>query len=286
MADYWIKLYTEIVDDPKMALLPDRLWRRTIELFLVAKKVNKGGELPATREIAWLLRLTDVDELEGELEEIENLGIIERIDQGWYVVNFAKRQEAVPDAERQRQSRQRRMRDEYHQSMSRNVTSNDDTSVTNCDGEAEEEAEAEKEAEEESEAEAEGTSRRAPVRANPVATAVAISQAGEMPELAFAEDVYTAVTEMAAMPPSIRAPACEIILALRGRFPEKSDLVAYLRPYFDDWRQKRGKSGRAYSPLGVGWLEWALAGHNGNGKAGANTDDLRKYAEQWKRRRV
>jgi len=27
MADYWIKLYHEIIDDPKMATMPDRLWR-------------------------------------------------------------------------------------------------------------------------------------------------------------------------------------------------------------------------------------------------------------------
>ena len=32
----WIKLYLEILDDPKMDLLPDWLWRRAIELFLLA----------------------------------------------------------------------------------------------------------------------------------------------------------------------------------------------------------------------------------------------------------
>lgn len=31
MANYWIKLYHEILDDPLMATMPDRLWRRTIE---------------------------------------------------------------------------------------------------------------------------------------------------------------------------------------------------------------------------------------------------------------
>jgi hypothetical protein len=29
----WIKLYLEILDDPKMGKLPDWCWRRAIELF-------------------------------------------------------------------------------------------------------------------------------------------------------------------------------------------------------------------------------------------------------------
>ena len=52
---YWIKLYHEVLDDPKMALLPDRLWRRTIELFIqliphdglgknYARRLGKMGE--------------------------------------------------------------------------------------------------------------------------------------------------------------------------------------------------------------------------------------------------
>ena len=48
MADYWLKLYIEILDDPKMAVLPDRLWRRIIELFLIAKKLHMNGHLPET----------------------------------------------------------------------------------------------------------------------------------------------------------------------------------------------------------------------------------------------
>ena len=35
---YWIKLYHEVLDDPKMARLPDRLYRRCIEVFLLAGK--------------------------------------------------------------------------------------------------------------------------------------------------------------------------------------------------------------------------------------------------------
>ena len=59
MPDYWIKLYHEILDDPKMATLPDRLWRKVIEIFLIAGKLSpdKSGQLPETNQIAWLLRM-------------------------------------------------------------------------------------------------------------------------------------------------------------------------------------------------------------------------------------
>jgi len=34
--NYWIKLYIEILHDAKMGAMSDRLWRRTIEMFLLA----------------------------------------------------------------------------------------------------------------------------------------------------------------------------------------------------------------------------------------------------------
>jgi hypothetical protein len=97
------------------------------------------------------------------------------------------------------------------------------------------------------------------------------------------EEIYTAVTEMATIPPTIRAPASEIILSLRSRYPDKQALIDYLRLYFERWKGQRGKNGKNYSPLSLGWLEWALAG---NGNQGAREDDLMRYAEQWKRRSV
>ena len=109
MADYWIKLYMEILDDPKMGTLPDRLWRRCIELFLLAGKLTGfrgNGNLPTTQGLAWTLRMP-TDELELDMTQLETTGIIERTLTGWNVVNFAKRQARVPDLERKRQQRER-----------------------------------------------------------------------------------------------------------------------------------------------------------------------------------
>ncbi len=140
---YWIKLYHEILDDPKMATLPDRLWRRVIEIFLCAGRVDKNGELPPTNQIAWMLRM-QADDVEADLEKIAATGIISRHGDGWMVNRFADRQSAVSDAERQRQSRDRKKKHEYYGDVtppSRDVTQiisdiDTDKDIYDDDGEA------------------------------------------------------------------------------------------------------------------------------------------------------
>jgi hypothetical protein len=124
MSNYWIKLYHEILDDPKMGVLPDRLWRRCIELFLLAGRSGVDGKLPNTQQLAWTLRMSG-DDLQGDLDQLLNTGIIEPIPNGWVIVNFAKRQAAVPDAERKAQQREREKTRQYYGNVtdtSRSVT--------------------------------------------------------------------------------------------------------------------------------------------------------------------
>ncbi len=130
MTNYWIKLYHEILDDPKMATLPDRLWRRVIELFLMAGRTNKDGWIPDTRQIAWIMRMP-TDELELDLQQIASTGIIERVIDGWIVCKFAQRQAPSPARERKRQQRERERKNQYYlaplvtenvTNQSRNVT--------------------------------------------------------------------------------------------------------------------------------------------------------------------
>jgi len=126
MADYWMKLYIEILDDPKMATLPDRLWRRIIELFLLAKRFGNDGNLPDTNQIAWALRMNS-DDLVMDLKQIEATGIIQQIAGGWLIVNFAKRQAPSSTADRKRQQREREHKEQYYTpesvtDLSRSVT--------------------------------------------------------------------------------------------------------------------------------------------------------------------
>ena len=127
---YWIKLWLDTLNDPKMGTLPDRLWRRAIELFLVARTGTGDGYLPDLEDVAWSLRLSS-EELIEDLMALENrTGIIQLREDGWYVTNFAKRQATITDKERQRRKRER----------DKEPSRNSHAPVTSCDLEAEAEA--------------------------------------------------------------------------------------------------------------------------------------------------
>lgn len=116
VTDYWLKLYCEILDDPKMGCLSDHLWRRAIELMLAAKRLGKDGLLPAAEQIAWMLRLSDVAQLQSDLEAIAATGIIQPEGDGWLIVNFARRQGPSTSTERKRQQRDRKRALQYDSS--------------------------------------------------------------------------------------------------------------------------------------------------------------------------
>ena len=110
---YWIKVYHEILDDPKMGRMPDRLWRRTIELFLIAGEQDNEGHLPKLGDMAYRLRLSD-DELANDLDELQKMNIIHSDDGVWVVTKFAERQSPVSDAERMRRYRERQRKENYY----------------------------------------------------------------------------------------------------------------------------------------------------------------------------
>jgi hypothetical protein len=91
MSNSWIKLYIEILEDPKMSSLPSNLWRLTVELFLLAGKTGKDGQLPPVEVIAWELR-RDTQTVQIELKQLTETGIITETADGWIVTNFAVRQ--------------------------------------------------------------------------------------------------------------------------------------------------------------------------------------------------
>lgn len=113
VSDYWLKLYCEILDDPKMGCLSDHLWRRSVELMLAAKRLGKDGLLPTAEQIAWMLRLSDVAQLQSDLEAIATTGIIRPEGEGWLIVNFASRQGPSTSSERKRAQRDRKRSMQY-----------------------------------------------------------------------------------------------------------------------------------------------------------------------------
>lgn len=111
---YWIKLYHEILDDPKMGRLPDPLWRRTIEIFLLAGDLDSEGVLPAVDDMAWRLRV-DYEALVADLEALAQVGIVTlREDGHWTVTKFCERQAPVSASERGTRYRERQRRADYY----------------------------------------------------------------------------------------------------------------------------------------------------------------------------
>jgi DnaD/phage-associated family protein len=118
---FWIKLYIEMLNDRKVARLSTHLRWRMVECFLLAGLMDKGGELPPVDEAAWLLRLP-VEQLEADWLQLVDAGILGLWDtatsgqdeDGYYVVNFEKRQAPASDRERAAEHRKRKHRDEYY----------------------------------------------------------------------------------------------------------------------------------------------------------------------------
>jgi hypothetical protein len=110
---YWIKLYHEILDDHKMGMLPDHLYRRVIEIFLLAGEKNEKGLLPAVEAMSWRLRTTP-EELEKDLTELTEKNIVTKQSGNWMVTKFAERQAPMNKAEYMRRKREQDKRDEYY----------------------------------------------------------------------------------------------------------------------------------------------------------------------------
>lgn len=142
---YWIKLYHEILDDPKMGRLPDHLWRRVVEMFLLAGDYHDEAFLPPVGDMAWRLRCSE-EELLADLTALAEIDILEERDGRWYVTHFSERQAAVPDTERSRRYREAKRKRQYygHYSVTsrdeerhETVTSRDVDTDTDTDTEAE-----------------------------------------------------------------------------------------------------------------------------------------------------
>jgi len=132
----WIKLYTEMLDDPKIGLLSVELRWRFVELLLLAGECDEDGlllisEKPMTvPDMAWRLR-ADEQVLGTELEELQQAGLIDFKDSTWYIVKFSERQ-GRPQKEKREQWREAQQR---HRDKADDVI--DDTSISHAPREEE-----------------------------------------------------------------------------------------------------------------------------------------------------
>ena len=113
----WVKLYTEIIDDPKMARLTwmERgIWSALLALAgRIEARNSEGTEtgfLGCVEDIAWYLRI-DTDALTPALVRFSELGMLGADGESWYVAHWGKRQARSPsenpEAWRDRQQKHR-----------------------------------------------------------------------------------------------------------------------------------------------------------------------------------
>lgn len=129
MAGYWLKLYTEILDDPKYYHLSDLAKLGMIELMMVAKKYDHNGELPPIEDVCFYTRRSE-EWWKPVYEELHKIKYLVTEDEKTFIRKFAERQEKVEPAERQRKSRQRKQKQEYEEETCHEPVTNVSQNVT------------------------------------------------------------------------------------------------------------------------------------------------------------
>lgn len=258
---FWVKLYIEILDDPKIGRLPNHLWRRAVELFLLAGREGNDGALPPVEEMAWTLRLS-ADKVLEDLHGLAEVGVVHEAEPGgWFVTHFAQRQAAVPVEERVRRFRVRNedVTKRYKNGNEAGGGLSTSTSLSESDsGSVEEEGV-------QGEEKPEGVPRSPiEVMLHPDVRVFAAVTGGRIPGLSQ----YRAVIEA--------------VRFLRGR--EKLDdqvLAVYLALFWLAWSSRKRLDGRPYDPGNITWLtEWALNGTVPPGmEAGTKKDKVKVIRE-------
>lgn len=118
---FWIKLYMEILDDPKMGNLDDHLFRRTIELFLLAGDMDNKGFLPTEKDIAWRLR-TPIETIHDDITNLVSAEVLDVVEGNLHVKNFAKWQGGIPVTERMKRYREQQKKNIYYDRCNESVT--------------------------------------------------------------------------------------------------------------------------------------------------------------------
>jgi len=237
MSGYWLKLYTEILDDPKYFRLSDNAKLGMIELMVVARKVcniESNGELPSIEDICFYTRRSVQwwEDVNNELIKIDFL-VLNKDNDTLIIRKFAERQAPVSDAERMRQYRYKKNVTETVQGSL--CTSYEDVTKRNVDTEAE--------------ADTETDTEKKQIKIAPA------SYTKYLPSGQFSEKVFITLTGMVTFPAKDADTAINAIESLRPKYSTVPDMVNYLKPFYDDWLERK------YSKTNLAWItDWAITG--------------------------
>lgn len=262
---YWIKLYTEILKDPKMGRLTDRQFRTCINLFALAGEYDQEGALPSVADMGWILRMNEAELLDN-LNELASVGIVRCINDTWLVCKWQERQAKAPSAapdkvlQRVHEHRQRQRNEvvtTLHDEVKRVVTPPETDTDIETDTDTETESE-----------------RSATFTPGPVVARASVTRpVGLKPNSKLSPAVNTFAKVTGKFPPR------GIHHLIDAAFEARNDPDLLQRCY-ETWLA------RGYRPENIAWLqEWYVSGAipdkpgnrtNGNGKPAA--DPLQAYS--------
>ena len=155
----WIKIRTNLVDNPKFMQLTDQAKSTYFELYLLAGKSDAfglvlAGDGPATvQDLAWILRKSDAD-MQNALDELQRAELVD-LDGGVTVTKFASEQ--GPTMANQR--RQWALRQAKRRALAKGQTWIEPDANTDTEAEKEKEVEPEKEKNKDTEQELKTTTK-------------------------------------------------------------------------------------------------------------------------------
>ena len=155
----WIKIRTNLVDNPKFMQLTDQAKSTYFELYLLAGKSDAfglilAGDVTATvQDLAWILRKSDAD-MQNALDELQRAELVD-LDGGVTVTKFASEQ--GPTMANQR--RQWALRQAKRRALAKGQTWIEPDANTDTEAEKEKEVEPEKEKNKDTEQELKTTTK-------------------------------------------------------------------------------------------------------------------------------
>lgn len=104
----WMRLYVEVLNDPKVQNLPDYLFKTWINLLLIARINNQRGKIPdSIKDLAFMLHFPEKKTIE-HVDELARLGLIDDgIMHNWEVRQFESDQDPTNN-ERQKRYREKK----------------------------------------------------------------------------------------------------------------------------------------------------------------------------------
>ncbi len=264
MGYYWLKVYTEILHDPKVMRLPPIIRLRFYECLVLAREYDQDGDLPPDEDAAFIFRIPE-EQYQVEMKELQSAGLVDR-NGCWHLPKFTERQSAIVGAERVKKYREIKRREEYEQEQTGQL----------CNENQKECNETLQECNESLHRIEQNRIDKNRVEEEQITPASAISQTGSM---SYAR-IWADVTGMVAIPGSEVSKVLPALDALKVKYTVESDLISYLKRYYTDWVKRRGKNGANYSRTNCAWLydlavaEETLVGEKRDAVKAANREIL------------